>query len=70
MSVRQVGLIALLLFWSAQADAAIVKAPKQQAAANSASNPPPDPRWQKPKFVPVPAPSSHYATASRQAWTL
>ena len=70
MSLRMILMIGLVLLWSAQSGAAVVKAPKQQSAENSARNSNPDPRKQKPKFVPVPAPTSHYATASRQAWTL
>ena len=63
-------LLIVLLVCSAQSGAAIVRAPGQQSAANSVRDSKPDPRRQKPKFVPVPAPTSHYALASRQAWTL
>jgi len=69
MSVRHFGLIALLLLWSAQTGAAIVKTPRQQSAANTQRDSQPDPRKQKPKFVPVPAPTNHYALSPRQAWT-
>lgn len=65
-------LFIVLLVCPAQSGAAIVKAPGQQSAANSIRDSTPDPRKQKPKFVPVPvpAPTSHYALASRQTWTL
>ena len=63
-------LLIVLLVCPAQSGAAIVKAPGQQSAANSVRDSTPDPRRQKPKFVPAPAPTSHYALASRQAWTL
>ena len=70
MSLGRIPLIVLPLLWAAHSGAAIVKAPGQQSAANSVRDSKPDPRKQKPKFVPVPAPTSHFALTSRQAWTL
>lgn len=68
MSLGRICLVVLVLLWSAQSGAAIVKVPGQQTAANGARDSKPDPRKPPPKFVP--APTNHYAQIPRQAWTI